>query len=34
MIPEPADERVADVRVARWDKLQPAAGSWSNLVGE
>jgi hypothetical protein len=34
MIPEPGDEQVTEVRVARWDKLQPAGGPWNNLVGE
>jgi hypothetical protein len=34
MIPEPDDELITEVRVARWDKLQPADGQWNNLVGE
>jgi hypothetical protein len=33
MIPEPDDELVTEVRVARWDKLQPAAGPWPNQTG-
>jgi hypothetical protein len=34
MIPEPDDELATEVRVARWERLQPADGQWNNLVGE
>ena len=33
MIPENDDELVTEVRLARWDKLQPAGGRWDNLTG-
>jgi hypothetical protein len=34
MIPENDDELATEVRLARWDKLQPADGRWDNLTGE
>jgi hypothetical protein len=34
VIQDPDDELATEVRVARWDKLQPADNSWPNLVGE
>jgi hypothetical protein len=34
VIQDPDDELATEVRVARWDKLQPVGEAWPNLVGE